>query len=143
MCEVRFGLNTVSFTSAPSVASSMSMCMSLIPTAQHFWLIRPGCQAVFTECPFVDYLPRNHVAQLNYQWLQRLHLLLRHLENALFNQPVSAKTSMVPAHKVTFLPSLRLLSLRHYCKLWLFVRSRGCSSLTCTRDLCNEFQNML
>lgn len=76
--------------------------LSPSPT-HHLWFIRPGCQAVFTECPFGDYSPRNHVAQLNYQWLQRLHLLLKHLENALFNQPIAAQTSMIPAHKKTLL----------------------------------------
>lgn len=57
----------------------------------------------FAECPFVDYSPRNHVAQLKYQWLQRLHLPLRHLEDALVNQPITAGTSMIPAHKETLL----------------------------------------
>lgn len=128
------------FTPVPSFAPSVSSphFPPLLLPPHHFWLIRPGCQAVFTECPFVDYSPRNHVAQLNYQWLQRLHLLLRHLENALSNQPISAKMSMIPSHKETLLPSLLLLSLKHYCKLWLFVRSWG--SYTCIKEFCNELE---
>lgn len=35
----------------------------LLSPPLHPGLIRPECQAVFTECPFVDYSLRNHVAQ--------------------------------------------------------------------------------
>lgn len=77
--------------------------LPVLPLPHYLWLIKPGCHAVFTECLFVDYSPRNHVAQLNYQWLQRLQLLQKHLENALFNQPITAKMSMTPAHKETLL----------------------------------------
>lgn len=68
----------------------------------------------------MDYSPRNHVAQLNYQRLQRLHLLLRHSENALFNQPITAKMPMTPAHKETLLhcPSL---PPRHCCECLRFL----------------------
>lgn len=69
----------------------------------YLWLFRSGCQAVFSECPYIDYSPRNHVAQLNYHCLQRPLLLLRHLKNAPFNQPIAAKPSTIPAHKGTLL----------------------------------------
>lgn len=105
-------------TTTVSLHSSLLSFAPSVSSPHHFWLIRPGCQAVFTECQFVDYSPRNHVAQLHYQWLQRPHLLLRHLKNALFNQAISAKASPIPTHKETLLPSLRLLSLRHYCRLF-------------------------
>lgn len=93
------------------------------PPPQHLWLISPGCQAVFVECPFADYSPRNHVAQLNYQWLQRLHLLLRHLEDALFNQPIATKTSMIVAHKETL--------LRYPCCPWGPAAMAGFLSVLC------------
>ena len=103
------------------------------------WLIRPGCQAVSTEYPFVDYSPRNHVAQLNYSWLQRLHLLLRHLEDALLNQPIAATASMIPAHKESL--------LGYPCCPWGPTANAGFLSVpgdvlweynTCMRELCRE-----
>lgn len=101
-------LNILSFTFSwccplQSLSCPVSVLSTHPPSSSVPWLIRPGYQAVSTECPFVDYSPRNHVAQLNYSWLQRLHLLLRHLEDALLNQPIAATTSMIPAHKESLL----------------------------------------
>lgn len=145
MCIICFLLLFLTFFpshSAGAAPSSPSLALSLSsphipPSSSVPWLIRPGYQAVSTECPFVDYSPRNHVAQLNYSWLQRLHLLLRHLEDALLNQPIAATTSMIPAHKESL--------LGYPCCPWGPTANAGFLSVpgdvlweynTCMRELC-------
>jgi len=70
---------------------------SSLPPAHKAWM--PCC----FQCPFVDYAPRNHVAQLNYQRSQRLHFLL-------FNPPMASKASMMPTHKETLLQWVALVA---------------------------------
>lgn len=105
-CMVLFS-HTIQIQCSPPYTLSTPSC--------HPELIRPECQAVFTECPFVDYSLRNHVAQLNYQGLQRL---LRHLRNPLFNHPIAAKISMSLVNKEAFFSCPCLEALPHKAVIW-------------------------
>ena len=105
----------------------------LLPPPHCFWLIRPGCQAIFTECPFADYSPRNHVAQLNYWWLQRLHSVLRHPENALFNQPIISKAFMTSVHKETLL----------YCPCCPWGNTANAGFLSAPGDVLARWENLI